>query len=179
MKYAPDFAPVLHVNKLHAALEFLPEFLMHFEKGTPKLTLIVEFEGNSKEEVDRLLMELNFNMQKFKNVHTKIPQSHEEQDKDWAIRRESFNLLRKKLTNYKACPFIDDTCVDPKVLPEFLPKLYAILDKHHLLYSIAGHIGNGNFHIFPLLDMRYAKEREKIFEVTNEYIEPLVITRNS
>jgi len=165
LKYVFDFAPVLHTSKIHAVLEFFPEFLMRFEKGTPKLALLVEFEADDKDVITRSITDLQKELQQFKNIFMRVPKSEREQDKEWAIRRESFNLLRKKLTNMKACPFIDDTCVDPQVLPEFLPKLYRILDEEHLLYSIAGHIGNGNFHIFPLLDLRNEKEREKIFNV--------------
>jgi len=49
-------------------------------------------------------------------------------------------------------PFIDDFVVRPEFLPDFLPKLYAILDEYKLIYTVAGHVGNGNFHIIPLMD---------------------------
>ena len=40
----------------------------------------------------------------------------------------------------------------PEYLFEFLPKLYAILDEYKLIYTVAGHVGDGNFHIIPLMD---------------------------
>lgn len=177
MKYLLDFAPILHEDKLHTTLEFIPEILMKLENKTPKLSLLVEFEEDTKEEVIKKTNELNEKLKSYSNIFTKIAKSQDEEDKEWAIRRESFNLLRNKLTKLKACPFIDDTCVDPEVLPEFLPKLYEILDSENLLYSIAGHIGNGNFHIFPLLDLTRKEEREKIFSVSKRVFD-LVLQYN-
>jgi FAD/FMN-containing dehydrogenase len=170
LKYVFDFAPILKENTLHTALEFLPEFLMLMERKVPKLTLLIEFEESSREEIDKKIADLQGDLKKFENIHMLVAKNDEEREKDWAIRRESFNLLRKKLTDRVACPFIDDTCVDPEVLPEFLPKLYEILDGEKFAYSVAGHIGNGNFHIFPLLDLSKPDEREKIFTVGEKYL---------
>ena len=81
---------------------------------------------------------------------------------------ESFNLLRKKISDKYAAPFIDDTCVRPEVFPQFLPELYRIFEKYQLQATIAGHIGNGNFHIIPLMDFSDPKEKEKLYRVAKE-----------
>ena len=49
------------------------------------------------------------------------------EQKYWLIRRESFNLLRNKIHDKHTAPFIDDFVVLPKYLPEFLPRLDAIM----------------------------------------------------
>ena len=51
---------------------------------------------------------------------------------------------------------IDDIVIHPQDLPEFLPKLDAIFSKEiykDLVYTVAGHMGNANFHIIPLIDI--------------------------
>jgi FAD/FMN-containing dehydrogenase len=60
-------------------------------------------------------------------------------------------MLRHHVRGMRTAPFIDDFVVKPEVLGEFLPKLYEILDKYNLLFTIAGHVGDGNFHIIPLM----------------------------
>ena len=55
--------------------------------------------------------------------------------------------------NKRTAPFIDDVIVSPSVLPEFLPKIEALIAEYNLVYTIAGHAGNGNFHIIPLMDL--------------------------
>jgi FAD/FMN-containing dehydrogenase len=82
--------------------------------------------------------------------------------KFWIMRRQSFNLLRSKVKDKHTAPFIDDLVVSPPYLPEFLPKLRRIVKKYKLLATIAGHMGDGNFHIIPLMKIEEEKEREKL-----------------
>jgi FAD/FMN-containing dehydrogenase len=86
------------------------------------------------------------------------------------MRRESFNLLRKRIKNKRTAPFIDDVIVEPEKLPEFLPKLNAILKPYEdrMTYTIAGHVGNGNFHIIPLMDFHAMKLQELIHTVSDQ-----------
>jgi FAD/FMN-containing dehydrogenase len=78
------------------------------------------------------------------------------------MRRESFNLLRKKVKDKHTAPFIDDLVVPPEHLTEFLPKLRVIIKKYDLLATIAGHMGDGNFHIIPLMKLEDKDERAKL-----------------
>jgi FAD/FMN-containing dehydrogenase len=84
--------------------------------------------------------------------------------------------LRQHVKGARTAPFIDDVCVKPQYLPEFLPKMRKILDEHKLVYTIAGHAGNGNFHIIPLMNMKDPKNAElipivsdKIYSLVKEY----------
>jgi FAD/FMN-containing dehydrogenase len=98
-------------------------------------------------------------------VTTKIAKSEVAAAKYWTIRRESFALLRKNLKGLYAAPFIDDVVVHPDNYPQFIPELNALLAEHHLLYTIAGHIGDANFHIIPLMDMANPAHRREIIEL--------------
>jgi FAD/FMN-containing dehydrogenase len=89
-------------------------------------------------------------------------------EKYWTIRRESFNLLRQHVHGRRTAPFVDDIIVPPASMPEFLPKMRAILDEYKLVYTIAGHAGNGNFHIIPLMDMHEPSNAKAIDEVSDK-----------
>jgi len=67
----------------------------------------------------------------------------------------------------KTAPFVDDISVRPEVLPEFFPRLQSIFEEYKdvMIYNIAGHIGDGNFHIIPLMDFSDKNAREVIPEV--------------
>ena len=82
--------------------------------------------------------------------------------KFWIMRRESFNLLRKKVHDKHTAPFIDDLVVQPQYLPKFLPELRAIVNKYKLLATVAGHMGDGNFHVIPLMKIEEEEERKKL-----------------
>src|SRR4029079_1028365 len=42
------------------------------------------------------------------------------------------------------------------------PKLQRIIKKYQLMATIAGHMGDGNFHIIPLMKIEEASERAKL-----------------
>jgi FAD/FMN-containing dehydrogenase len=168
VKFFPDFIKQLGVKKAFSlGMRFLPELGMMLRGGVPKLILVAEFTGNSDEEIDRRLMPAYEAVQKYGYV-TRIPSSDEDEQKYWTIRRESFNLLRKHMSGKRTAPFIDDVCVDPVYLPEFLPKLHEILQSYSLNYTIAGHAGNGNFHIIPLMDFHDSHIPELLVEVSDK-----------
>lgn len=155
-----SFIPVL--NKL---LPFLPHF--------PKLVILVEFEGETQEEIDDKIASVQKGLAPFK-VETQLAEDKKHEEKFWIMRRESFNLLRKNVKHKHTAPFIDDLIVPPASLPQFLPELIEILERYKLLYTIAGHVGDGNFHIIPLMDLSDPKERAKIPLVLDEAI-PLIL----
>lgn len=168
VKYFPDVLRMHHGKSRFMMLyHFMPEFWMALTKGYPKLILLAEYAGDNEAELEEKVHKLKHSVHHF-NVKTDIVRSEDETDKYWTIRRESFNLLRKHMTERKAASFIEDVVVQPSHLAEFLPKLNTILHRHNLTYSIAGHAGDGNFHIFPLIDFTSAKEREDIFSISNE-----------
>lgn len=146
-------------------LSFIPEVLMALGGGIPKLVLMAEFSEDTHEEAVRRALEAERAVAKFK-LPSKVLRTEAESEKYWIVRRESFALLRKNLSGYYASPFIDDFVVHPDTYPEFLPKLYAILDEYKLIDTIAGHIGNGNFHIIPLMDLSKEESRHTILELS-------------
>lgn len=145
-------------------LSFIPEFWMMLKGGIPKLILLVEYSGPNKREVDKKIENLQSKILPFKVVSRKTL-SEEESSKYWTVRRESFNLLRKHVHGFRTAPFVDDVVVKPEDMPSFLPKMRAILDEYKLTYTIAGHAGNGNFHIIPLMNMKDKKNIEVIKDV--------------
>jgi FAD/FMN-containing dehydrogenase len=102
-----------------------------------------------------------------------------EMKKYWTIRRESFNLLRKHIKGKRTAPFIDDFIIKVEQLPEFLPKLNHILAKYNLNYTIAGHVGDANFHIIPLMDLRDIRSSEIIRNLSEEVYNLVLSYRGS
>jgi FAD/FMN-containing dehydrogenase len=145
---------------IHLGLSLVPD-LRFFIKGIPKLILLVEFEGEDHQEVMKKLHDLQIDMRKF-DLGVELAPSKSSEERFWTMRRESFNLLRKNVKNKHTAPFIDDLVVPPRNLPKFLPELKTVMEKYDLLYTIAGHMGDGNFHIIPLMDLTQESEREKI-----------------
>jgi len=167
LKFLPGFIKLLGKNILSLAWQFLPEIWMFLTGGMPKLILMAEFAGDTEHEVDLQINKALWALQPFK-VPLHVAKNEDETKKYWTIRRESFNLLRNHLKNQRTAPFIDDMVVQPKDLPKFLPRLEKIMKPYHLVYSVAGHIGNGNFHIIPLIKLNDPKITKIIPELSKK-----------
>ncbi|MFZ1987563.1 MAG: FAD-binding oxidoreductase [Minisyncoccia bacterium] len=157
-------------------VSFIPELGMVATGGVPKMILMAEFAEDTIELADKKAEEAKKVLEGLA-VQAKVEKNEQESEKYWIVRRESFSLLRKNLHGYYACPFIDDFVVPPETYPEFLPKLQELLDayKNHFIYTVAGHIGNGNFHIIPLMDLAKEESRKTILELAPK-VYALVIT---
>jgi FAD/FMN-containing dehydrogenase len=171
LKFFFAFSKLLGSNVVKMPFEFFPEFMLVLKNGVPKLILLVEFNENDKGIIDTNIMNLKKDLAKYKNVYMRQAKTDKDIEKYFAIRRESFNLLRQRIKNLKSAAFIDDIIVSPENLPAFLPKIYEILDSEKLLYTVAGHMGDGNFHIIPLMDLRKKTERDKIFRIADRVYE--------
>jgi len=151
IKLFPKLFRKISGNMFRVAFDFLPEFFMVLTGGVPKLIMIAEFTGDTPEEAVKKAEMAQEGIKEFK-LKTKVTKNERESKKYWTFRRESFSLLRNKMKSLHTAPFIDDIIVKPAQLPEFLPKLDEILNRYDIMYTIAGHMGDANFHIIPLMD---------------------------
>ncbi len=169
VKYFPEFGKKLGTsNILGTFFHFLPEIAMVLTGHVPKLVLQAEFTGDSKSDLLQKVRQLAEKLKPF-NLKTKLGGNETQSRKYWLIRRESFSLLKNKVKNMHAAPFIDDFVVQPKYLSDFLPKLNKLLAKYpSIISTFAGHIGDGNFHIIPLVRLEEASQREVVKTLEKE-----------
>ncbi|HYH74760.1 MAG TPA: FAD-binding oxidoreductase [Candidatus Saccharimonadales bacterium] len=178
IKFMPYFLKMLGPKAfIKLLIGLIPDGLMLL-KGIPKLVLMVEFNGETAEEVQEKITALHKEL-KIKRAYYEISAEEEDptemsSEKFWVMRRQSFQLLRSKVKDKHTAPFIDDLIVNPEHLPEFLPRLRKIIKKYELFATIAGHMGDGNFHIIPLMKLENQSEKDKILPAMEE-IDDLVL----
>lgn len=144
-----------------------PQLLRMLTGKKPALVLMAEFSGEHNNEVLLRTQAAQAALKSF-TVTSKIVRSPAEMATYWAVRRGSFNLLRLHAGHQQTAPFIDDICVQPEHLPAFLPALHAIMGRYDIVYTIAGHVGDGNFHIIPLMDLADPAARTVIEKLGDE-----------
>jgi len=179
MKYASEMAQVLGAGGIfQTAKLFLPEAIMMATSGVPKLILLVEFEGDDE---GILLGKIEFLQKIVDHYHLNghFCKTELEVAKYWKMRRDTFKLLREKIKGVYPAAFIDDLIVRPEKLPEFLPKLTEILDQSGITYTISGHLGDGNLHIIPLMDIKLEAQRKLIWEITQKVYDLVLEYRGS
>jgi len=174
LRYLPDMIKLLGARSLfRLGIQFIPEFFMVLTGGVPKLFLIAEFTGDSEEEIYKKAYAARADLAEFK-LKTRVARGETQKESDleekkyWTVRRESFNLLRHHVHGKRTAPFIDDIVVRPETLPEFLPRLNDIMDDYKLIYTIAGHVGDGNFHIIPLMKLSESGVGKEIAELSRK-----------
>lgn len=168
LKYFSSFGKKMKTNVFETAWEFMPEFAMDWLTGLPKLTIQAEFTGDNAEELQKKIMEVEEKLKTY-NVKMKFSPSAQASQKYWLIRRDSFGLLSTRIKNMYASPFIDDFVVKPEHLPEFLPKFNEIMHKYpSIKATFAGHVGNGNFHVIPLVKLTDPNEQKLIPQISEE-----------
>ncbi len=154
VRFLPHIARRLKLkNWWQLIKEFLPEFGMLLQGRVPKLVLIAEFTADSLAVAKHQAHQAQASLSDL-GLESEIALKKLEARKHWVIRRESFSLLRQHSKEKYTAPFIDDIAVLPEKLPEFLPELDRVMSQYKLVYTLAGHIGDGNFHIMPLMDMK-------------------------
>ena len=158
------------VKAIALGISFLPELYLVLTGGVPKLVLMAEFAESTDVAARDKVRETRHALKELPVV-TRMAAGKIGPEKYWKIRRESFNLLRKNVPGLYAAPFIDDCVVLPEVYPQFLPELEALLSQYPFTFTIAGHVGNGNFHIFPLVDMTKDAVHEDIIELNKKVYE--------
>lgn len=171
LRYFPEFAKKLGIyGMIEATIAFFPAFLQMFMGHLPKLILQVDFTGDDPEELKQKINELR---EKLKPLHPITRVSIDDAEKKyWLVRRESFNLLRNKVRGKHTAPFIDDFVINPHDMAEVVPQVTDILKKHpEFIFTVAGHVGDGNFHIIPLVDITNPKVRELIPQISKEVYE--------
>ncbi len=154
-------------------LEFEP--LRDFIVGDPGAVLIVEFMGESRDElperIDRLEADLRCRGLSHR-VH-RAPDS-EAQARIWKLRQAGLGLSMSETGDAKGVAYVEDTAVAPQHLTEYIDRFTAILDANQTQASFYAHASVGLLHIRPAVNMKTVDGVEK-FERITEQISDLVL----
>jgi FAD/FMN-containing dehydrogenase len=172
IKFMPSFRKMLGWGGFIKLLFSLAPDGFQLLRGIPKLILMIEFNGETEQEVRDQIRSLHNELKKHKARYEingfEEDATEGKSQKFWIMRRYSFQLLRSKVKDKHTAPFIDDFIVPPKNLTAFLPKLREVIKKYGLMATIAGHMGDGNFHVIPLMKLEDPKDRDKILPAMKE-----------
>ena len=150
-----------------ARMELLDELMVRACSAYAKLplqecpTLFVEFHGTPAATREQLeifreigaaegLLRLDF------------AESTDDRNRLWKARHDAYWAARGLRPGAEA--LATDVCVPVSRLAECVAATKADIDRLGLIAPIIGHVGDGNFHVQPLVDMASAEERARIDE---------------
>jgi len=138
-----------------ARVEFLDEngvkaINAHGKLGLPENPLLLfEFQGSESgvQEQARLVQEIAAEHEALGFEWATLP---EERSRLWAARHNAYFALLQLRPGSRAIS--TDCCVPISRLAECILDTKADCEKHQMIYSIIGHVGDGNFHVLMLID---------------------------
>ena len=142
---------------------------LSFAAGRPEAILAAQFYADSAEELADRAGDLVRRFPGQPGV-LGVRQSLTESDKDdfWKIRKAGVSLLMGMVGDHKPVAFVEDTAVDPAVLPAFYDRFAAILSRHGTHGACYGHADVGCLHIRPVLNVKTAEGVDTLRAISQE-----------
>ncbi|WP_075182081.1 FAD-binding and (Fe-S)-binding domain-containing protein [Pantoea sp. 1.19] len=88
----------------------------------------------------------------------------------YAMRKKAVGLLGNAKGGAKPIPFVEDTCVPPEHLADYIAEFRALLDGHGLSYGMFGHVDAGVLHVRPALDMCDPQQERLMKQISDEVV---------
>ncbi|HEX9787839.1 MAG TPA: FAD-linked oxidase C-terminal domain-containing protein, partial [Candidatus Binatia bacterium] len=149
-----------------------------FVQGTPDSLLMVEYAGETEEEVKEQVYKLE-EMRKREKIGyaSSLAFKPEEVKAIWGVRKAGLGLLLGIKGDKKPIAFVEDTAVAPARLPEFIRRFREIVSRHDTIAGYYGHCSVGCMHIRPLINLKEESEMHKMVSIANA-ISDLVLEFN-
>ncbi len=139
-----------------------------FLKGNPAAILIIEFARENKEEIVNIAENLEKEMRKAGyGYHFPIIWG-EDIDKVWDLRKAGLGVLANMKGDAKSVSLTEDTAVKVDKLPEYVEDFQKILTKYNLECVYHAHVGSGELHLRPVLNLKDKKDVELFKTVARE-----------
>ena len=139
-----------------------------FIKDDPGAILVVEFAEHSENEIYKKTSGLIKQMQK-QNLGYHFPVlKGNDIGKVWALRKAGLGLLSNVPGDAKPVAVIEDTAIHVDALPEFVTELKVILDSMNLECVYYAHIGTGEIHLRPILNLKNKADVERFYQIALE-----------
>lgn len=129
-----------------------------FVQGDPGAILIIEFARNTREEISTIYEQL---VSEFKTLnfgyHFPILFGADI-NKVWALRKSGLGILSNMQGDHKPVSVIEDTAVIPQFMPDYINDFKKLLQQHNLQCVYHAHIGSGELHLRPMLNLKDPKD---------------------
>ena len=126
---------------------------------TEKPTLFFEFHGSETSVAEQSEMVKEFAIENGGNEF-KASTNNEERNKLWKARHDAYWASTSLIPNSKC--IVTDVCVPISNLATCITETKKDMDQTNLVYTLVGHVGDGNFHLIILFtnDEEYKKVEE-------------------
>jgi len=128
---------------------------MDFVEGNPEALLMVEFYGETREELEAQLDRL------IAHVKPRVPAYHSWRSTDpavlakvWKVRKAGVGILQAARGDAKPIAFVEDTAVSPDRLAEYIRRFRQVIADHGTSAAYYAHASVGLLHIRPVISLK-------------------------
>ena len=170
LKHSPSSVEVMDKMVLDRSRESLGlSRSLSFIEGDPGALLVVEFYGESEDELTAKVNALKEDMAQRRlgyacvNILDRTAQASV-----WNLRKAGLGLLMSIHGDSKPLPFVEDTAVDPENLGKFVRRFDEIVGNHNTVAAYYGHASVGCLHIRPLVSLKGAEGIARMAAIGDE-----------
>ena len=125
-----------------------------FLDGKPAAILIVEFVRETPEEIDKSAEELIRTLKSAGYGYSFPIVRGGDISKVWELRKAGLGVLSNMTGDPKPVTLIEDTAISVELLPEYMEEIEILLAKYNKDAVFHAHIGTGELHIRPVLNLK-------------------------
>ncbi len=142
---------------------------MGWVQGDPAAIMMVEYTGETAAEARAKVDALEARRQRDRfGYAAHIATDAGEQRTIWNLRKAGLGLLLGMKGDKKPIAFVEDTCVEPRHLAQFVPRFKEIFAKHDTVGAYYGHCSVGCLHIRPVIDLKVERGMEQVRAIADE-----------
>lgn len=136
-----------------------------FVNGNPAAIIIAEFNGDDM-ELQASAFEHEVTESGLAYCNTRV--YGDDIQRVWALRKAGLGVLSGMKGDAKPIGVIEDTAVSPDRLPAYMADFRSMLDRLGLRCVYYGHIGTGELHLRPILNIKNPHDRDLFRQVAYE-----------
>ena len=151
-----------------------------FLEGEPHCILIIQFDGENRDELLEKARELTARLEK-NNLSDTVPLITEEEkiERVWNLRKAGLGLLMGLGSDERTPSFCEDTAVRVRDLPDYVDDFQNILDRHNTDCVFYAHASVGELHLRPVIDIQKPEGIQKMKTMAAEVAELVRTYRGS
>ena len=139
-----------------------------FVKGEPEAIMIIEFARDSMQEIEELRNRIEKDIRDAGYGYHFPLITGGDINKVWTLRKAGLGSLANLPGDAKPVSVIEDTAVNPAVLPEYIADIRQMLNKLNLECVFHAHIATGELHLRPVLNLKDTEDVELFHTVASE-----------
>ncbi|MGX3021780.1 D-2-hydroxyglutarate dehydrogenase YdiJ [Ursidibacter sp. B-7004-1] len=168
---------VLNLAKQDIVWHSVSDLLTEDEQNPILGINIVEYASNDQGLNEQLVADLCCSLdQKIANnesglIGYQICKEIDSIEKIYAMRKKAVGLLGNAKGWAKPIAFVEDTCVPPENLADYIVEFRQLLDENGLEYGMFGHVDAGVLHVRPALDLCDKAQVQKFKQISDKVVE--------